>query len=178
MATAQVRRVMPIAVSLTFVLAACGSDSELGANAESSSAVASSATPVDSTVDSPTTIGADPVTSDRTTNPPTTGSTENEPVETAGMATTMERLAAIAIADAASRCGVDPAVIRVVSATAVTWRDGAAGCPVKDMQYTQVMTPGSLIVLDVDGTNRQYHTGGRRSDPFYCAQPESPSSTE
>jgi hypothetical protein len=164
--------------SMALAAAACGSDTDSSAGADGS--VPANTAPNTNATDA-TTTGTEPMTTELPTDQTTTepmGSRPAATVEATGTGSTMDRLAEIAIADAASRFGVDAATITLVSATAVTWRDGAAGCPVKGMQYTQVLTPGSVIVLDVDGTNRQYHTGGRRTDPFYCAQPERPSSTE
>ena len=79
-----------------------------------------------------------------------------------------------AIADLVTRLGLtDPSAISVESVDEVTWRNGSLGCPAKGMQYTQVLTPGTRIVLIHDGTTYEYHAGGGR-DPFYCATPEAP----
>ncbi len=41
------------------------------------------------------------------------------------------------------------------------------------MSYTQVLVNGSLIVLEVNGANYEYHSGVGR-DPFYCPNPTAP----
>jgi hypothetical protein len=78
-----------------------------------------------------------------------------------------------AVADLAVRLGVDAGSISVVSAEEVTWPDRSLGCPQPDMLYAQVLTNGSRIVLEHDGTRYAYHSGAGRG-PFYCAAPSAP----
>jgi hypothetical protein len=75
------------------------------------------------------------------------------------------------VADAASGAGVDPSAVKVISAEAVTWSDGALGCPLPDQMYTQALVPGYRVVLDVDGEEMSFHAaeGGEFS---YCADPQ------
>ena len=47
-----------------------------------------------------------------------------------------------AIDDAAKRASMERSAISVVSAAAVTWSDGSAGCPEPGMLYTQALVPG------------------------------------
>ena len=77
------------------------------------------------------------------------------------------------IADAASGAGVDLAAVEVISAEAVTWPDGALGCPLPDQMYTQALGPGYRVVLDVDGEEMSFHAaeGGEFA---YCAEPQPP----
>jgi len=63
--------------------------------------------------------------------------------------------------------------IVVATAVEVTWRDSSLGCPTKDMQYMQVLTPGFRIVLEFEDAMYVYHSGAGQ-DPFYCARPETP----
>jgi hypothetical protein len=82
---------------------------------------------------------------------------------------TMNDQVEAAVADLATGLGVPPSDVTVVSAEAVTWRDGSIGCPKKGMAYTQALVDGYLIVLDVAGTEYRYHstlTGA----PFRCAE--------
>lgn len=72
-----------------------------------------------------------------------------------------------AIADLASRLGVDPSTIEVVSVEEVDWPDASIGCPQPGMSYAQVLVNGSRIVLRADGTEYAYHQGGTR-EAFYC----------
>ena len=73
--------------------------------------------------------------------------------------------------DLSGRSADNPIV--VATAEEVTWRDSALGCPMKDMQYMQVLTSGFRIVLEFEGATYAYHSGAGQ-DPFYCARPETP----
>jgi hypothetical protein len=72
-----------------------------------------------------------------------------------------------ALADAANRTTMTRTEITVVSAAAVTWSDGSAGCPEPGMMYTQALVPGYRIVLQAGDQVLNYHAG--RSGPAkYC----------
>ena len=78
---------------------------------------------------------------------------------------------------AASESGVDPANIRVVTAEAVTWRDGSLGCPKPGQAYTQALVPGFRVVVEIDGEEVHYHAA--QSGEFRaCADPEDPAEQE
>ena len=77
------------------------------------------------------------------------------------------------IADAASGAGVDLAAVEVISAEAVTWPDGALGCPLPDQMYTQALVPGYRVVLDVDGEEMSFHAA-EDGEFAYCADPQPP----
>lgn len=79
----------------------------------------------------------------------------------------------VAVADAAAHFDVDPGDIEVVTAEAVTWPDGAIGCPQPDMMYTQALVEGYRIVLSVDGDEVAYH-GEDGGDPRRCDDPQDP----
>lgn len=56
---------------------------------------------------------------------------------------------------------------QLVSAAAVTWPNGALGCPKPGMSYTQAVVEGMQVVVEVDGTTYDYRFG--RSDaPMLC----------
>ena len=78
-----------------------------------------------------------------------------------------------AIQDLSGRLGIQSGEIKVVSEKNLTWRDGSLGCPQEGMMYTQALVPGTLIVLRVDDTEYEYHSGSGRA-PFYCENPVSP----
>ena len=82
--------------------------------------------------------------------------------------------AAAAVADLAVRQGVDPGAITVVGEENVTWPDSSLGCPEPGMAYMQVLTDGVRLVLELDGTRYEYHAGGSRPVPFFCANPSPP----
>jgi hypothetical protein len=76
-------------------------------------------------------------------------------------------LVALASADLAERLSVTLRDIVVISAESVVWPDGSLGCPIPDMRYTQVQVDGTKIVLSVDGSIYNYHSGANRG-PFLC----------
>jgi len=121
-------------------------------------------------------------TSSPTSSP--TGSPEAAPApaiepgaDVAPLGPTARRLVDVAAADLIERfdlSGLSPDnPILVAVAEEVTWRDSALGCPMKDMQYMQVLTSGFRIVLEFEGATYAYHSGAGQ-DPFYCARPETP----
>ena len=76
----------------------------------------------------------------------------------------------VAVADLATRLGIEPAAVEVVSVEEVTWRDGSLGCAQPGMAYTQALVAGSRIVLRAEGVEHEYHQGGSKP-PFRCAKP-------
>lgn len=78
--------------------------------------------------------------------------------------------AADAVADLATRLGVDAASIEVVSEEEVTWRNGSLGCAKEGQMYTQALVDGTRIILRVDATDYEYHSGRGRS-AFLCDAP-------
>lgn len=78
-----------------------------------------------------------------------------------------------AVADLASRLGVEPSAVLVRSHEDVTWRDGSLGCPVPGMMVTQALVPGSRLVLEAAGRTYEYHAAA--GGPFrYCPDPAPP----
>lgn len=61
----------------------------------------------------------------------------------------------------AQRLAVSANEIDLVEATGVTWPDSSVGCPQKGMLYTQVLTPGYLILLEHGGNTFEYHASSR-----------------
>jgi hypothetical protein len=61
------------------------------------------------------------------------------------------------IEDAASRQSVGVATISVISGQPVDWSDGSLGCPEPGKSYTQVLTPGYLVMIDAGGVTLEYH---------------------
>jgi hypothetical protein len=69
--------------------------------------------------------------------------------------------------DLANRLDVPIDEVRVVSLTERTWPDGSLGCPQPVQQYTQALVEGAQLVLEVNGTEYNYHAGGGR-DFLFC----------
>ncbi|HEY1134177.1 MAG TPA: hypothetical protein VGE77_06335 [Nocardioides sp.] len=80
-----------------------------------------------------------------------------------------------AVSDLAEREGVAEADVVVVTDAAVQWRSGALGCPETGSFYTQAITPGRQIVLEVAGEKFAYHAG-TTGPASYCVNPEEPAS--
>ncbi len=64
------------------------------------------------------------------------------------------------VADAATRLGVDPAAVTVVSAEEKTFSDGSLGCPEPGMMYTQALVDGYQVVVEANGTQLDYRGSG------------------
>lgn len=47
----------------------------------------------------------------------------------------------------------------LVSATAVTWNNGALGCPSPGQSYTQAIVDGMQVIVTVDGVRYDYRFG-------------------
>jgi len=72
-----------------------------------------------------------------------------------------------ALQDAARRTQLDVAQLRVTLAEAVTWSDGALGCPEPGRQYSQVLVSGYRIRIEAGAKTLEYH-GSVRGQPFLC----------
>ena len=70
-------------------------------------------------------------------------------------------------ADLANRFGVSANEIVLVEARSVTWPDSSLGCPNPSLMYTQVVTPGYLIRLQVLERTFEIHTN-KRDQIIYC----------
>ncbi len=82
---------------------------------------------------------------------------------------TAETMRDHALRDLSRRLRVAVAEIEVRSAEAVTWSDGALGCPQPGFAYTQALVPGYQVVLAVGDTEYHYH-GGSHGRPFLCPE--------
>jgi hypothetical protein len=79
-----------------------------------------------------------------------------------------------AVEDAAGRAGVDPTAVTVVRAEAVTWPNGALGCPKMGVMYTDVITPGYHLVVEAGGTTYDYRAGRKGGELRWCENPPGP----
>jgi len=64
-------------------------------------------------------------------------------------------------ADAARRTQLAPEALELVSAEAVTWRDGSLGCPQPGLGYTQALVPGWRVQLRGPAGVLDYHASVR-----------------
>jgi hypothetical protein len=61
-------------------------------------------------------------------------------------------------ADLAQRLSLSGTQINLVEFTEVEWSDSSLGCPQAGMDYLQVITPGYLILLEVNAQTYEYHS--------------------
>ncbi len=61
----------------------------------------------------------------------------------------------------ASEQGVSAGDVKVISAQAVNWPNGALGCPKPGRMYTQAIVPGYRIELEAGGKRFTYHAATR-----------------
>lgn len=163
------------------VLAACGAEEAASTPVTSTGATSLATTAPESTVPASTTPSTSDVTATtQTTTPPmppsststsTTASMTDESTEEDAVADDVS----LAVADLAAFTGSPADQIDVVGREAVTWRDGALGCPLPDRSYTQALVDGYRIELVVGGVTHWYH-GANGSPPFRCENPTDPAS--
>jgi len=89
----------------------------------------------------------------------------------------LESLIENAKEDLAQRLSISTSQIDLVEAEEVVWPDSSLGCPQPGMKYRQVPEDGALIVLQAQGVEFEYHSGGGRG-LFLCekvfSSPEKP----
>ncbi len=65
----------------------------------------------------------------------------------------------MAKADLAKKLDMSANDIQVISITQKNWNDTSLGCPKRNQMYSQVITPGYIIVLQSQGKNYTYNVG-------------------
>jgi hypothetical protein len=66
-----------------------------------------------------------------------------------------------ALAQAAAYLGMRPVDLRVEQVEPRQWPDSSLGCPQPGLMYSQVVTPGYLIVIGGGGKMLEYHSDAR-----------------
>ena len=87
--------------------------------------------------------------------------------------TDLKNLVENAKANLAIHLSIPTTDINVLDARNVVWSNSSLGCPQPGMLYAEVLTPGYLILLNVDGQDYEYHAG-RNSGVFLCENPIPP----
>lgn len=154
-----------LSATLALALSACGSaedPEDPDGAAESSSPQSSGATPLEPTNTAPS---IDP------SEDPDDGTQEGPGVDPDDY----DDVTQAAVDDLVEREGADAADVRVLADALVQWRSGALGCPEAGMSYTQAITPGRRLILEVDGEQYAYH-GAEAGPVSFCASPEEPAS--
>ena len=98
---------------------------------------------------------------------------ETIPSEVKGQPSSAIKLPERAAEDLASRLGVQPGDLRIVSVTADEFPAGDLGCPqpgVTPLPMPAIVT-GQVILLEVDGVQYRYHAHGPQL--VYCGQVDS-----
>lgn len=85
----------------------------------------------------------------------------------ASIGATLTQKVSAAVADLSNRTGISADAITVTQASNVNWGSSAVGCPKEDMNYTQAIVPGILVLLEADGKIYRYH-GNDKSVLFHC----------
>lgn len=94
-----------------------------------------------------------------------------QPTETPTMPSTpfpanLQPYAEAATKIAAEALGVSSAEVTVVAIESHTWRNSSLGCPKPGFMYLQVITPGYLVKVVVDGTQYEVHLDERGRGVF------------
>lgn len=82
----------------------------------------------------------------------------------------LEQMTREVLADAASRTGLASETLVVERAEAVTWPDGALGCPKPGVMYTQALVAGYRVVIRAGDERLSYHAN-RKGYWTYCPSP-------
>jgi len=92
-----------------------------------------------------------------------TSSTPITPRQGASPVVPPESAAAVdaAMADAANHLGVSTDALRLEQVQVREWSDSSLGCPQPGQLYSQVVTPGYLIVITSGSRQLEYHTDER-----------------
>jgi hypothetical protein len=58
--------------------------------------------------------------------------------------------------------------VRIAAAEAVTWSDGALGCPQSGLAYTQALIPGWRLIAEAGGRMLRYHANTPGTRWLHC----------
>ena len=86
----------------------------------------------------------------------------------------LQSLVEKAKSDLGQRLSISLTQINLVELTEVEWSDSGLGCPQPGMDYLQVITPGYLILLEVNAQTYEYHSN-RDTYFVYCENQSPPS---
>lgn len=78
----------------------------------------------------------------------------------------LSRFTEAIVRDLGRQIGVAAEDIRLVSAEAVVWPDGALGCPAEGTDYIEMQIEGLRLTFEADGNLYTYHTDGNNNYVF------------
>lgn len=85
----------------------------------------------------------------------------------------LQALTESAKADLARRLSIPVTQIKARETKEVFWPDTSLGCPQPGIAYTQIPTPGYLIMLAYSGKEFEYHAD-THGNTLYCENPTPP----
>ena len=106
------------------------------------------------------TVGQPPAASAATPPPPAVAPLASA-VPDANVGPDQQQAVAAAVQDAAARLGVAANELSVQQVEAREWGDSSLGCPQPGNLYSQIVTPGFVIVLNSRGKQLEYHSDTR-----------------
>jgi len=95
------------------------------------------------------------------TPPPPAVAPVVSPVPGANVGPEQQQAVAAALRDAATHLGVAASDLSVQQVEARDWSDSSLGCPQPGNLYSQIVTPGFLIVINSRGKQLEYHSDTR-----------------
>ena len=67
--------------------------------------------------------------------------------------------------------GIDPDQGEFTTIEEMTWRDDALGCPAPEVEASQAVIPGYLVIFEHDGLREEYHTDQGGNQVVLCSPP-------
>lgn len=155
-------RIRFVIAGLVFLLAGCGA-AETPTSPVISPSPTSSLPPTNSP--SPTNSPVPTSSPSPTSNAVVSPTTNSSPPIT-GPSTDV--LVARAREQVARYLNIAPEAVTLQSATPQEWSTGALGCPVPGQVYTQVITPGYLLIFTANNQRYEVHTNDRSDTLILC----------
>ena len=143
-----------LVIVLSLALVACGGDDAGDGSGSDASPTGATATP--STEPDATVPGATPTVATAMGTPGDEDVDEAEATMPAGDELPPPVQGAIQMAAEDHDVAVDE--VELLGFERVEWSDSSLGCPQPGMFYAQVIVPGYLIRVDIQGTTYEYHT--------------------
>ncbi len=101
--------------------------------------------------------------------PPRPAVAQGESGESVNLSEPDETTVALAVDTLSRKLSVAKDDIRVVHVSSVEWPDTSLGCPQPGLHYAQVLTPGSLVLLQSNNKAYRVHVGAGRA--LVCERP-------
>jgi hypothetical protein len=96
--------------------------------------------------------------------------TQGDTIQMTPFPSGLQTMVDISKEDLAKRLSIQVTEIKVSTVSEVLWQDSSLGCPQEGMAYTQVLTPGYLILLEYNNRKYEYHAN-KGNFVTYCMNP-------